>query len=151
MSGPLALVELVAKVDRAFDGGLASQLQWLEDAAAALEVAELGDDGRAAALDLRAALGAVVLFSRDASNARDPKALLELEAVVRAHTARGLLTLYRAVAAGLHELAQEKGPSRAQVNELALAFDALVKGQERGEAPSAAALRRLEEVRASLR
>jgi hypothetical protein len=139
-----ALVDVAARMESAFQAGLQGQLQWLEDAATALDAADLGDEGKAAATDLRAALGAVVHWSR---GPQDPKTLPELEAVMRTFTTRGLATLYRVLAAHLRELADLRVAMRAACLEMASVFDALGKSVENGTRPPVDALKRLEAAR----
>ena len=140
------LTALAGGMDAAFAGGVQTQLQWLEDTAQALDAADLGDEGKAAALNLRAALGAVVHWAR---GPRDEKTLPELEGVVRTFTTRGVVALHRALAAGMRALADARAPQRAVCLDLASIFDALATAQENGAPPPVDVLERLTAARAA--
>lgn len=145
------LEELLAAAPDVATRGLRERLQWLEDAAAAAEQAELGDEGAAGALHLRAALGAFVRFSQaDAATHNDPRAIAELDALVRMLLARGTLALYRALADHYDDLVHERAPHRAACAEVRDAFREAARAVERGEAVSAATRARLASARASL-
>ena len=135
-----ALVDVAAGMDAAFAGGLQTQLQWLEDAALALDAAGLA----AAATDLKAALGAIAHWAR---GPRDPKGLPEVEGVVRAFTTRGVVALYRALASALREMADVRTPQRSLCLDVAAAFTALASAAESGRPPPKDALERLASAR----
>ncbi len=127
--------------------GLPARLQWLEDSAAAIESAELGDDGTGAVLQLRAALGAIVSWSQ---GVQDERSVVELEAIVRLLTTRGLLLLTRAMAEYYGALVDDRAPRRMQCREIALAYGELAAALQRGEALPEAALARVKAVAATL-
>ena len=126
---------------------LHARLQWLEDAAAAAEAADLGDDGRVGALHLRAALGAIVQWTR---GPQDPATLVELDAVVRLLIARGTLALYRALAAAYAALVDARAPHRAACVEAKDAYLALARAVEKGTPVGDDVVDRLTRIRATL-
>lgn len=143
----LGLVELVQRMDAAARGGVKAQAQWLEDAAVAIDAAQLGDEGARAAVDLRAALGAIVHWARGPKN---PSTLPELEAVVRTFTARGVVSLYGALSASLDELAAHRAGNRAVCAELSQVFAGLREAQMEGRPPPRALIERLDAARREL-
>ena len=126
---------------------LRARLQWIEDTAAAADDACLDDDGKTAALHLRAALGAIVQWSR---GSQEPSSLVQLDAVVRTLMARAQLGLLRSLANGYDALVQAKAPHRAACAEARDALRALARALEKGEAPPPSVAERFARVRASL-
>jgi hypothetical protein len=122
--------------------GLRERLQWLEDAAALTEAEArtLGEPAARAALDLRAALGAVVGFAQKGAPAEER---LALEAVVRALTRRALHTLYAALTQSYARLGKEPGPYRAEARALAEGYAELTEAIQLGREPKAKTLERL--------
>lgn len=130
MSG-VALEQLVARAGALGAMTLREQLQWLEDTAAATEQADLGDEGEQAALQLRAALGAIVKLSQQ-QPPPTPQEIAEGQLVVRTLMARGTLALTRALAETWRALAHEKHPRRAACMAVADAFDDLARAVQQG-------------------
>jgi hypothetical protein len=85
---------------------LEQKLQWLEDAAEALEALDLGEAGRTGALHLRAALGAFVQWAEDPQRESE-RALADLELLTRALVNKGLTGMYRGLAQAYGELGLE--------------------------------------------
>src|ERR1051326_1203423 len=96
-----ALVDVAARMDAAFAGGMKTQLQWLEDAAVALDAIDANDsddtndanddsddsdDSERPSTSFKAALGAILTY---AQGKQDPATLPELETVVRTLLTRG--------------------------------------------------------------
>ena len=82
-----ALEAVLLQVQDLAGAPLRVRLQWIEDAAAAVDASvaagDLGDDGKSAALHLRAALGAIVAWSQRGSQGdKKPDSLVELDAIV---------------------------------------------------------------------
>ena len=142
-----ALDDVLARVADLTQGDLRAQLTWLHDASTALEHEDLGDAGARAALDLKAALGAVVVWSK---GAQDPSTLVELQAVVRTLTTRGLVALYQALSSTWSEIAARKGPHALHARRLADAYKALAGRVGRGEPVPADVVTTLRELRATL-
>jgi hypothetical protein len=142
------LEELLLAVDGLEAQDLRGRLQWLEDAALTAEQLDLGEAGARGALDLKAALGAVVQF---ASSSMNDAALLRMEAVFQTLVVRGTTTLLQAIAADYHAIARVHGaPKRAEAEELGRAFDELADAVARGRKPPARTAERIEAVRRSL-
>ena len=74
---------------------LGARIQWIQGLVVAVENEDLGEVGAAVALDLKAALGAVVAWGR---GPRDAESLLHLQALIAALLARATSTLYRVLA-----------------------------------------------------
>lgn len=145
------LTALLAQGPSLADGDLRARLQWIEDAAGAAEALELDDDGKQGALHLRAALGAFVRFSQLPEDERaTPRAQLELDLLVRTLLARGVLGLYRALAASYDALVRARAPHRAACAELRDAFREAAAAVERGEAVSVQTRERIGRASASL-
>jgi len=131
---------------RALEGSdLGARLAWLEAVADATDAAALGSQGKAAALDFRAALGAIILYAR---GKQDPADLPALEATVRMFVTRAQQATFGALAGAYRDLAKRApADDRAECAALAQAFtemkDAITQG---GPAPKAA-LDRLEMIR----
>ena len=137
----LDLAAVAARMESSFAAGMKAQLQWLEDAALALSAE--GHD----ATDFKAALGAVLVWSR---GAQDAKTLPELEAVVRTFTTRGTIAMYRGLSTSLRELADARAGQRSLCLDLAGIFTALARAMERGQPPPLDALERLASARDAL-
>lgn len=93
----------------------------------------------------KAALGAIVVFSRGPQHRKD---LVELEAVVRALMTRGLATLYQALAEAWDELARIS-PMRDEARLLADAFRTASMSTSRGKAPTREVLDKIAQVKRS--
>jgi hypothetical protein len=143
------LEQLLARVGGLGDLPLREQLQWLEDTAAAAERADLGDAGDDAALQLRAALGAIVKLSQTASPT--PEQLAEGQLVIRTLMARGTLALTRALAETWRALAHEKHPQRTACMAVADAFDDVARAVQQGRPIPADVVARLRAVDAGLK
>lgn len=142
------LAALLLDADGLAERDLRGRLQWLEDAALAAEQLDLGPDAARGALDLKAALGAVVQF---ASSSMNDEAVLQLEVVFRALVARGTSTLCRAVAEQYRAIAKERAaPKRAEAAEMAAVFDEIADATENGRAVAPKTAARLDAVRRSL-
>ena len=96
--------------------GLASQLQWLEDAAAAALQADLGAAGAVVATDLRAALGAIVAFAQTPSADRDVGALSALVQKLVGRALQNLGGALDATYAGLDETADSEDLRRIRAS-----------------------------------
>lgn len=107
-----------------------ARLLWLEQAAALAESAGLDEEGRQGALHLRAALGAIVAWSR---GPRDHQSVVALDALVRTLLARGTLALLRALAGRYAQLAKARAPHRGVCAELRDLLEELARTVERGE------------------
>jgi hypothetical protein len=121
---------------------LADRLQWLEDAArlATEASSELGEAGDRAALDLRAALGAIITWAR---GPKDPATLVDLEATVRTFTRRALYTLYTALA-GAYAGLSKQGVQRGDAEKLAAIYKELADAVRLGVEPKAATRAKIE-------
>ena len=108
-------------------GDLAAKIQWVEDVAACIQ--GLGKPGERAALDLKAALGAIVLYSK---GKRTPEDRLAMEATVRTFSARGLYGLYGVLHDQYRELSLS-GPHAKRARELAQIFLELQKSMGSGQ------------------
>lgn len=123
---------------RGLDGAdLLARMTWLEAVADAVDEASLGSLGKGAARDFRAALGAIIAFSR---GSRDPDELDALHATVRTFMARAQQALFGALSSSYRELAASaQGEDRAECAAIAQAFaemrDAVTSG---GPAPQGA-------------
>jgi hypothetical protein len=144
-----ALEDLLLELAEAAPADLPSQLAWLERASTAAAEAELGEAGQAAALDLRAALGAFVEFSR---GPRGRGEQLALEMTVRTLITRALHTLYAALSETYAALGrsdeQELG---AECRELARLFGLLARNVEKGKPIRPEIMRKLEAMRERVR
>jgi hypothetical protein len=104
----------------------------VEDATLLAEGAVL-DEGQAAVRDLMAALGAIVQWSR---GPRSDESLVELELLLRALLRRGLVGVYRAVAANHAAIAADPdlgdaaAESRVVAEVFAAAADEVAQGNE---------------------
>ena len=148
MSG-VALEQLVARAGALGAMTVREQLQWLEDTAAATEQADLGDEGEQAALQLRAALGAIVKLSQHPSPT--PTDIAEGQLVVRTLMARGTLALSRALAETWRAMAHEKHPRRAACMAVADAFDDVARAVQLGRPIPAEVVEQLRAVDASMK
>lgn len=132
---------------------LRARLQWLEDAAtaaAALDVdGALGDEGRDGVLHLRAALGAVVSWSKGPDTS-SKESIAQLEVLLRTLIARGLVGLYRALASTWETLARERAPHRGACIDLRDAFREAARAVETGQPPPPSLRERLERARGVL-
>ncbi len=137
-----ALAQLLAQAQGLQAMDLRARLQWLEDTALAAEQADLGDAGALGARDLKAALGAVLKFSQ---GPMDEASLTELEAIMRALTTRGLVTLCKALSLSWAEIAGV-GPRRAEAHELAVAYDEIARALARGAPVPERAIARIADV-----
>lgn len=146
-----ALEAVLLQVQDLGGAPLRTRLQWIEDAAAAVDASvvagDLGDDGKTAALHLRAALGAIVRWSQ---SDKQPDSLVELDAIVRTLLARAQLGVLRGLAAFYDELVDERAPHRAACVEASDALLEIARAVEKGTPMPPTALRRLERVRAAL-
>jgi hypothetical protein len=145
-------VSVLERVGDLASGDLRAQLTWLHDASQALENEDLGEGGARAALDLKAALGAVVVWSQ---GPQDPSTLVELQAVVRTLTTRGLVSLYQALSSTWADLASRKGPrgsdpNRLAAHQLADAYRTLAVRVGRGEPVPTDVVTTLRELRATV-
>jgi hypothetical protein len=136
----VALVDVAARMEASFAGGLQAQLQWMEDAALALDAAGVDD----AATNMKAALGAVAHWAR---GPQDPATLPELEGVVRTLTTSAQVGMYRALADALRTMADARTPQRSLCLDLAGVFASLARSIERGDPPPKDALERLSRAR----
>lgn len=148
-----SLEELLGQANDVDALDLRARLQWLEDAAAAAEALDvdgaLGDEGRDGVLHLRAALGAVVVWSQGPDTTSKESAA-QLEALLRTLIARGLVGLYRALASTWDTLAKERAPHRTACIDVRDAFREAAKAIERGEGAPASVREKLESARAAL-
>lgn len=126
-----------------------ARLQWLEDAARAADDADLGDEGKAGALHLRAALGAIVKWSQG-PDTTSKESVAQMEALVRTLMTRGLLGLYRALADAWATLARERAPHRVACVEVRDAFREAARAVESGAPIPASVRERLERARAAI-
>jgi hypothetical protein len=147
-----ALEAVLLQVQDLAGAPLRVRLQWIEDAAAAVDASvaagDLGDDGKSAALHLRAALGAIVKWSQ---GDKKPDSLVELDAIVRTLLARAQLGLLRGLAAFYDDLVDERAPHRAACVEAREALLEIARAVEKGTPTPPSALRRLERVREALK
>ena len=127
-----ALEDLLLRFGEDAPSDLGSQLKWLEDAsqAATSAAAELGEPADAAALDLRAALGAFVEFTR---GPQGPGELMALEITVKALIARALHTLYGALSETYLALGKEDIERAKDCRELARLWSSLQKSVATGK------------------
>jgi hypothetical protein len=123
---------------------LRARLRWLEAAGVAADAAALNDEGRAGALHVKAALGAIVQWSQ---GPKDPDSLVALDAVVRTLAARGYLAMLRSLADAYDDLVDERAPHRAACAEARDALRALAKSVEQGQPPPPAVAARLAAIR----
>jgi hypothetical protein len=148
---PTDLIGLVATMEQSFQAGVRGQLQWLENAALALDAADLGPAGKDSARNLKAAMGAILTFAQKTrEKTPEQNAIAEMQAVVRTLLAHGVLSLYRALADNLRALATAQTPQQAACLELAAIFDELARATEHGTPPSPSVLLRLDKARAAL-
>jgi hypothetical protein len=140
----VTLESIVADSAALADANLRARLEWLESAAAACEREALAEP----AFLLRAALGAIVKFSRAPG---DAAALGELEVVVKALTAKALLGLTTTLADTYGALAQKGGVHRAQCADASEAFRAMSRALQHGERVPASALEKMRALDATLR
>ncbi|MBM4280844.1 MAG: hypothetical protein FJ137_08810 [Deltaproteobacteria bacterium] len=127
-------------------GDLRARLRWLESAATAAGAVALNDEGRAGALHLQAALGAIVQWSQ---GPKDPASLVALDALVRTLTTRGYLAMLRSLAAAYDALVDERAPHRAACAEARDALRTLAKSVEHGQPPPPVVAERLAALRAA--
>jgi hypothetical protein len=123
---------------------LRARLRWLERAATAAGAVALDDEGRAGALHLQAALGAIVQWSQ---GPKDPASLVALDALVRTLTTRGYLSLLRSLAAAYDALVDERAPHRAACAEARDALRTLARSVEHGQPPPPVVAERLAALR----
>lgn len=142
-----ALEEVLLRLPEDATSDLAAQLRWLEELILAAEQAtELGPEGARAALDLKAALGAIVLYARGSRTEADR---LALEMALKTLVARALYTLYGALAATYGELAKE-GPLRVECRELARLWGSVQRAVERAQPIPKNVVARLEALRTKI-
>ena len=151
-----ALEAVLLQVQDLAGAPLRVRLQWIEDAAAAVDASvaagDLGDDGKSAALHLRAALGAIVAWSQRGSQGdKKPDSLVELDAIVRTLLSRAQLGLLRGLAAFYDDLVDERAPHRAACVQARDALQEIARAVEKGTPTPPSALRRLERVREALK
>lgn len=154
-----ARLEAVLLEAQSLDGGdLKQRLLWLERAADAADAVHAedaasndgknaDDDGKDAGLHLRAALGAIIQWSR---GPKDPATLPALDAVVRTLLNRGLLGVTRSLAASYDALVDARVPHRAACAEARDALLEMARALEKGLPPPPSATARFARVRASL-
>ena len=111
-----SLVDVLARADDLGSADLRARLQWIEDAALAIEAADLGEDGVVAATHFRAALGAVVAWAKSPPQQRSQVAL---EAVLHTLLQRAMVAMARATAEYFEALVDERAPQRAACAEAA--------------------------------
>jgi hypothetical protein len=120
---------------------LLAQLEWIDKTATAVASADLGVAGAQAALELRAALGAIVAF---AQGRKGDAELAVLTATVRELTQRALATVCRALAAAYEELAAfGEGADAARARRLAPVWRDFAQALAERRAPDATLLERL--------
>jgi hypothetical protein len=151
-----ALEAVLLQVQDLAGAPLRVRLQWIEDAAAAVDASvaagDLGDDGKSAALHLRAALGAIVAWSqRGSQGEKKPDSLVELDAIVRTLLSRAQLGLLRGLAAFYDDLVDERAPHRAACVQARDALQEIARAVEKGTPTPPSALRRLKRVREALK
>ncbi len=154
-AGQAALESLLVEA-RALDGkDLETRLVWIERAADAADAAHAeaiaagadDDDGQSAGLHLRAALGAIIQWSR---GPKDPASLPALDAVVRTLMTRGLLGVTRSLAASYDALVKARVPHRAACVEARDALAEMARSLEKGQPPPPSVADRFARVLASL-
>jgi hypothetical protein len=146
--GALQALERVLLDARDLGGAdLRARLRWLEAAGNAADAVALDDEGRAGALHIKAALGAIVKWSQ---GDKDPASLVALDALVRTLTARGYLAMLRSLADAYDVLVDERAPHRAACAEARDALRALAKCIEKGQPPPPAVATRLATLRAEM-
>lgn len=124
-----ALVAVLGRADALASADLRTRLQWIEDAAAAIEATDLGDDGVVAATHFRAALGAVVAWSKSPPQQRS---LVALEAVLSTLLQRAMVAMARASAEYFEALVDERAPQRAACAEAARLLSDVAVAAEKG-------------------
>lgn len=144
-----ALEDLLVTASELDKLDLRARLQWLEDAARAAEALDLGDEGKAGALHLRAALGAIVKWSQG-PDTTSKESVAQLEALLRTLMTRGLLGLYRALAEAWDALARERAPHRAACVEVRDAFREAARALEKGAPVPASVREKLERARTAI-
>lgn len=137
-----ALIAVLARASEIAADDLPAQLQWIEDASIAADGAEeLGPRGKRAATDLRAALGAILLW---AQQGKDPSQWIAVEAAMKMYLARAQHTLYGALEDAFQTLAKSAPPEeRTRCAAAARAFGRLRDAIGRGETPPKDAIERL--------
>jgi hypothetical protein len=125
---------------------LRGRLMWLESISIALADArnDFGEAGDRAALDLRAALGAIIVYANSAQSKRD---LLTMELTVRALLARAMALLYGALSDAYKTLAIT-GPHASECRTLSRVFKDVQRAVKRGDPIPPVTLRKLEALSA---
>lgn len=141
--GRAALGRVLVDADAAARGPLAAQVDWLRAASRAVRDAELGDDGARAALDLDAAIGAVVAWSR---GDRSDDTLVELQALMQALLTRALATIATATAGAWREVATDED-QRIAATEMAAILDDVARALQSGLGVPSSTAARIEAVR----
>lgn len=124
-----ALVAVLGRADELAATDLRTRLQWIEDAAAAIETTDLGDDGVIAATHFRAALGAVVAWSKSPPQQRS---LVALEAVLHTLLQRAMVAMAAAAADYFDALVDERAPQRAACAEASRLLHEVARAAEKG-------------------
>ncbi len=141
------LVDVLGRADELGSADLRTRLQWIEDAAGAIEASNLGDDGVVAATHFRAALGAVVAWSKSPPQQRS---LVALEAVLHTLLQRAMVAMARAAADHFDTLVDERAPQRAACAEAARLLTDVAIAAEKGAPLPKNFAARVRELSASL-
>ncbi len=119
-----ALTQLLTRPPAA---DLAARVAWVQALAVAIDDADLGPAGTAAAQDVRAALGAIVAWGR---GPRTPDSVVELNGLMAALLRRASSTLYRALSETWRALAAADAGAVGVADAFAAAAAAIDAGDD---------------------